>query len=73
MAVMVGSMIAFPGPHMDADSLLELCESVQVTLAAGVPTIWIGILQALESNASPWKLHPELRTVVGGSAHPRLR
>ena len=73
LAVMVGSMIAFPGPHMDADSLLELCESVQVTLAAGVPTILIGILQALESNASPWKLHPELRTVVGGSAHPRLR
>jgi fatty-acyl-CoA synthase len=71
LAVMVGSMIAFPGPHMDADSLLELCESEQVTLAAGVPTIWIGILQALESDASRWKLHPELRTVVGGSALPK--
>lgn len=71
LAVMVGSMIAFPGPHMDADSLLELCESEQVTLAAGVPTIWIGILQELENDASPWKLHPELCTaVVGGSALP---
>jgi fatty-acyl-CoA synthase len=70
LAVMDGSMIAFPSPHMDADCLLELCESEQVTLAAGVPTIWIGILQALKSDASRWKLHPELRTVVGGSALP---
>ena len=70
LAVMVGSKIAFPGPHMDAESLLGLCEAEQVTLAAGVPTIWIGILQALETDASRWKLHPEFRTVVGGSALP---
>ncbi len=70
LAVMTGSKITFPGPHMDADSLLDLCDCEQVTLAAGVPTIWIGILQALESDASRWNLHPDFRTVVGGSALP---
>ncbi|MDP6590851.1 MAG: long-chain fatty acid--CoA ligase [Alphaproteobacteria bacterium] len=69
-AMMMGSKLAFPGPHMDAENILGLCESEQVTLAAGVPTIWIGILQALEADSGRWKLHPDLRSVVGGSALP---
>ena len=69
-AVMLGSKLVLPGPHMDAENLLGLGESEQVTLAAGVPTIWMGILQALEADSARWKLHPELRTVVGGSAVP---
>ena len=69
-AVMMGSKLVLPGPHMDAENLLGLCDSEQVTLAAGVPTIWMGILQALEADSARWTLHPELRTVVGGSAVP---
>jgi len=38
-AVMTGSRIAFPGPHLDTVSLLDLYQSEQVTLTADVPTI----------------------------------
>jgi len=69
-AVMVGSKLVMPGPHMDAVSLLDLAAAEQVTLAAGVPTIWIGILQELDKDASRWSLSPNLRTVVGGASMP---
>jgi fatty-acyl-CoA synthase len=39
-----------------------------VTFTAGVPTIWMGILQALEKNPAQWKLTPGMRMVVGGAA-----
>ena len=69
-AVMTGSKLAFPGPHLDAMSLLDLYQSEQVTLTAGVPTIWMGMLQALEREPSRWKLSAGMRMVVGGSAAP---
>jgi len=67
-AVMVGAKLAFPGPHLDAVNLLDLYQSEQVTLTAGVPTIWAGILQALENEPSRWQLKPGMRMVVGGAA-----
>ncbi len=69
-AVMVGAKLAFPGPHLDAVSLLDLYQSEQVTLTAGVPTIWAGILQALDKEPSRWKLSACMRMVVGGAAAP---
>jgi len=69
-AVMTGAKLAFPGPHLDAVSLLELYQSEQVTLTAGVPTIWAGILQALDQEPSRWKLPSGMRMVVGGAAAP---
>jgi fatty-acyl-CoA synthase len=69
-AVMTGAKLAFPGPHLDAVSLLDLYQSEQVTLTAGVPTIWAGILQALDQEPSRWKLLPGMRMVVGGAAAP---
>src|SRR5262245_6810431 len=68
-AVMTGAGIAFPGPHLDAISLLDLYESERVTLSGGVPTIWAAILQALEREPARWKLG-NLRMIVGGSAVP---
>jgi fatty-acyl-CoA synthase len=67
---MVGCKQIYPGPHLDAVSLLDLFESENVTLAAGVPTIWLGILDALEKNPGRWKLRDDIRMVVGGSAAP---
>ncbi|WP_206425358.1 long-chain fatty acid--CoA ligase [Staphylospora marina] len=67
---MVGSKQVYPGPHLDPVSLLELMQHEQVTFAAGVPTIWFGILQELEKNPGHWKLQDGLRTAVGGSAAP---
>lgn len=69
-AIMVGAKIAFPGLHLDAVNLLDLYQAEQVTLTAGVPTIWAGILRALDQESSRWKLAAGMRMVVGGAAAP---
>src|SRR4029077_9717779 len=48
-AVMTGARIVMPGPHLDAASLVDLFARERVTLTAGVPTIWMGVLQLLDS------------------------
>jgi fatty-acyl-CoA synthase len=68
---MVGCKLVLPGPHLDALSLLDLYQSEQVTFTAGVPTIWMGILEVLEKNPGQWKLTPGMRMVVGGAAAPQ--
>jgi fatty-acyl-CoA synthase len=68
--IMSGARMVLPGPHLDPVSLLDLMESEKVTFAAGVPTIWFGLLNALEKEPGRWKLQPGLRTFVGGSAAP---
>jgi fatty-acyl-CoA synthase len=69
-AIMVGANLAMPGPHLDAVSLLDLYESERVTMAAGVPTLWFGIQQALEREPERWRLSQGMRMVVGGAAAP---
>jgi acyl-CoA synthetase (AMP-forming)/AMP-acid ligase II len=66
---MVGTKMVLPGPHLDAESLLQLFQDEKVTVAGGVPTIWLGLLQNLEQNPGKWKLQP-MRMLVGGSAVP---
>ena len=67
---MVGCKLVLPGPHLDAVSLLDLYQSEKVTVTAGVPTIWTGILQALEKNPAGWRLTPRMRMIVGGATAP---
>ena len=69
-AAMVGSKLAFPGPHLDAVNLLDLYEAEKVTLSAGVPTIWMGMLQALQKEPARWKMQKNMRMVCGGAAAP---
>ena len=69
-ATMVGSKQVYPGPHLDPESLLNDFEQEGVNFTAGVPTIWLGILQTLDKQPDRWKLTPQLRMVVGGSAAP---
>lgn len=69
-ATMVGATQVHPGPHLQPDLLLDLYEKEKVTITAGVPTIWMGILQELKANPERWRLHPGMRMVVGGSAAP---
>jgi fatty-acyl-CoA synthase len=69
-ATLAGAKLVFPGPHLDAESLLDLCEREQVSFSGGVPTVWMAILQNLESGQRKWRLRPQLRTLVGGSAAP---
>lgn len=69
-AVMVGAKLVFPGPHFDPESLLDLIDRERVTLASGVPTIWVGILEALDKEPKRWKIPPGMRTASAGSAVP---
>lgn len=69
-ATMAGAKQVLPGPHLDAESLLDLIEGERVTLTAGVPTVWLDVLQALEAEADRWRLEPGLRVVIGGQAAP---
>jgi fatty-acyl-CoA synthase len=69
-AALLGTKLVFPGPHLDAPSLLDLMMSERVTIAAGVPTIWMGIRDALDAQPERWPLLPGTRMVVGGSAAP---
>ena len=59
-----------PGPHLDAVSLLDLMAAEKVTLAAGVPTIWLGILAALDAAPKKWDLSTMRSMVIGGAAAP---
>jgi len=69
-AALAGIKMVYPGPHLDPVSLLEDFEHEKVTVTAGVPTIWMGLLKEIDS--APDKYDLSLRKlVVGGSAVPR--
>jgi len=67
-ACMMGSKMVFPGPGLDGKSLHELFENEGVTMSAGVPTVWQGLLGYVEANGL--KFSTMRRTVIGGSACP---
>jgi len=71
VAAMQGAKQVFPGPHLDPESLLEDFEQEGVTWTAGVPTIWLGILQLLDAQPDRWNLSAMKGMLVGGSAAPR--
>ncbi|MFZ5724121.1 MAG: long-chain-fatty-acid--CoA ligase [Pseudomonadota bacterium] len=63
-----GANLAMPGPGLDGKNLHELIEREKATLLLGVPTVWLGLLNYLDSvNA---KLATVKHVVVGGSAAP---
>ncbi len=68
-APMTGAKLVMPGAKLDGPSLLELLESEGVTLTAAVPTVWLGLLQHLETTGA--SLSTLKRVVIGGSACPR--
>jgi fatty-acyl-CoA synthase len=72
--VLGGARLAFPGPHLDAASVLDLIEREKVTIAAGVPTVWLGLLALLDGDAErgiKHELSSVRTTIIGGSAVPR--
>jgi fatty-acyl-CoA synthase len=71
LATMVGAKLVYPGPHLDPESLLDALAGERVAWAAGVPTIWMGILQLLDANPGKWDLSAIKGMFVGGSAVPR--
>jgi fatty-acyl-CoA synthase len=71
LAAMLGTKLVFPGPHLDPESLLDDFVQEKVTWTAGVPTIWLGMLQLLDANPGKWDLSHMKGMLVGGSAVPR--
>lgn len=69
-AVLVGAKLVLPGPHLDPQSLIDLMEKERVTVAGGVPTIWLGILQLLDANPKKHDLSCIRTMAIGGSAAP---
>jgi fatty-acyl-CoA synthase len=73
-AVMLGTKLVFPGPHLHPDDLLDLMQLEPPTLALGVPTIWMGLIQAFDraqtEQPGRWKMPQGLRSLVGGAAVP---
>jgi fatty-acyl-CoA synthase len=65
--VMAGASFVLPGPDLSPRAIATLLESERVTVAAGVPTIWMGALPELDGrDVSSLK-----RILCGGSAVPR--
>ena len=67
-AAAVGCKLVFPGPALDGKSVYELIEAEQVTMAAGVPTVWQMMLGHVQAGGL--KFSTMKRTVIGGSACP---
>ncbi|XOT95423.1 AMP-binding protein, partial [Alcaligenes pakistanensis] len=49
-ALMVGAKLVLPGPKLDGASLHTLFENEGVTMTAGVPTVWLGLLDWMQAN-----------------------
>ena len=67
-AAMTGAKLVFPGAALDGKSVYDLIEGEQVTMAAGVPTVWLGLLNHTALHGL--KFSTMRRTVIGGSACP---
>ena len=65
---MVGAKMVFPGPHLDGRSLHEQFETEEVTMSAGVPTVWLGLLNYMKERKL--RFSTLKRVVIGGSACP---
>ncbi len=66
---MVGAELVMPAMHLAAGPLADTIEKMQVTVAAGVPTLWTGLYHELK--ATPRDLSKLKTLIVGGSAMPR--
>jgi fatty-acyl-CoA synthase len=66
----LGCNQVYPGCHLDPVSVMSLLASERVTVTAGVPTVWLGVLQELDRNPKQYDLSHLRALVVGGSAAP---
>ncbi|HYX03565.1 MAG TPA: long-chain-fatty-acid--CoA ligase [Reyranella sp.] len=63
-----GTKLVFPGFKLDGASIYELLDKEQVTISAGVPTVWLALLDYCAQNNL--KMSSVKRTLIGGSAVP---
>jgi fatty-acyl-CoA synthase len=70
MALLGGAELVLPGPFLQAQPLAKMIEATRVNKAAGVPTIWQGLLAYLEANPGAADVSSLKEATVGGSACP---
>ncbi|MCB2107328.1 MAG: AMP-binding protein, partial [Rhodobacteraceae bacterium] len=65
-APMAGAALALPGRHLDGESLFDFMDSEGVTCSQGVPTVWMGLVEAMRKRGrKPKALN---RIMIGGAA-----
>ncbi len=70
-ATLAGAKQMMPGAHLDPASILEDFEQEKVTFTAGVPTVFMGVLQTLDEEPEKHDLSAMRAIVIGGSAAPK--
>ncbi len=68
VAPMVGAKLVLPGPKLDGASLHQLMSDEGVTFTAGVPTVWLALLDWLDVEKKT--ILTLKRVAIGGSAAP---
>jgi fatty-acyl-CoA synthase len=61
----VGASLVLPGRQADGDSLARLIRTEGVTIAAGVPTVWLGLVDHIDATGEAL---PTLRRIIVGGA-----
>jgi fatty-acyl-CoA synthase len=69
-STLVGAKQVLPGSHLDPESLLENMADERVTVTAGVPTIFFGVLRKLDEDPDAYDLSSMRAMIIGGSAAP---
>ncbi len=69
MCMLAGANMVMPGLHLQPAAIIDMLGRERVTIANGVPTIWLGVYEALKKNPPAEKL-PLRQYMVGGSALP---
>ncbi|MCG6903017.1 MAG: long-chain fatty acid--CoA ligase [Rhodobacter sp.] len=67
-APLTGTSLVMPGPHLDGASVFDLMDAEGVFCAAGVPTVWLGLMAEIKKRGRIPKGFAEV--IVGGSAAP---
>ena len=67
-ALLCGARLVLPGAALDGESLYALIENEGVTFSAGVPTVWLGLVDYMMQNSLRFSTFR--RTVIGGAACP---
>ena len=70
-AALAGAALVLPGPRLDSVGVLDLLASERVTFTAGVPTVWMSVLEPLDAEPDRWDLRALQRVNLGGAAAPR--
>ena len=70
-AVAAGATLVMPGPDLSRPRIAKLIEEERVTVAAGVPTIWMGVLPELKGRDTSSAAGDPVRRL--GGAHGAVR